>query len=164
MEAHEITKLHKRDMTSSYDEFPRYAQPYMFIPTTSTTHPVNNETSNLYSERATLSNFIHEGRPTTTKLTYVTLPSSNSHSTFHECSRGTPYHPQASLHKHLTKLVVITLYFIHLERKIISQSIFTTRWNTTTESTQKKLIYSTSKKTTTFQVGIQCFNSLKKST
>ena len=124
LEAHEITKLHKRDMMSSYNKFPRYAQPYKLIPTTSTTHPVNNETSNLYSEGATLSNFIHEGRPTTTKLTYVALPSSISHSTFHECSRGTPYQPQASLHKHLTKLVVITLYFLHLERKIISQSIF----------------------------------------
>ena len=164
LEAHEITKLHKRDTTSSYDKFSRYAQPYKLIPTTSTTHPVTNETPNLYSEGATLSNFIHEGRPTTTKLTYVAFPSSISHSTFHECLRGTPCQPQAFLHKHLTKLVVITIYFLHLERKIISQSIFTTRWNTTTESTQKKLIYSTSKKTTTFQVGIQSFNSLTKST
>ena len=84
-----------------------------------------------------MSNFIHEGRPTTTKLTYIALPSSISHSTFHECSRGTPYQPQASLHKYLTKLVVITLYFLHLERKIISQSIFTTCWNTTSESTEE---------------------------
>ena len=157
-------KLHKRDTTSSYDEFPRYALPYKLIPRTSTTHPVNNETPNLYSEGATLSNFIHEGRPTTTKLTYVAFPSSISHSTSHECSRGTPCEPQAFLHKHLTKLVVITIYFLHLERKIISQSISTTHWNTTTESTQKKLIYSTSKKTMTFQVGIQSFNSLMKLT
>ena len=163
-EAHKITKLHKHDTTSSYDKFPHYTQPYKLIPTTSTTHSVNNETPNIYPEGATLSNFIHEGRPTTTKLTYVAFPSSISHSTFHECSRGTPCHPQAFLHKHLTKLVVITIYFLHLERKIISQSIFTTRWNTTTESTQKKLIYSTSKKTTTFQVGIQSFNSLTKLT
>ena len=164
LEAHEITKLHKRDTTSSYDEFPRYAQLYKLIPTTSTTHSVNNETPNLYSKGAMLSNFIHEGRPTTTKLTYVAFPSSISHSTFHECLRGTPCQPQAFLHKHLMKLVVITICFLHLERKIISQSIFTTRWNTTMESTQKKLIYSTSKKTTTFQVGIQPFNSLTKST
>ena len=61
LEAHEITKLHKRDTTYSYDEFPRYAQPYKLIPTPSTTHPVNHETSNFYSEGATLSNFIHEG-------------------------------------------------------------------------------------------------------
>ena len=40
----EATKLHNRDTTSSYDEFLRYAQPYKLIPTTSTTHPVNNET------------------------------------------------------------------------------------------------------------------------
>ena len=50
MEAHEITKLHKHDTTSSYDEFSCYAQPYKLIPTTSTTHPVSNETPNLYSE------------------------------------------------------------------------------------------------------------------
>ena len=149
---------------SSYDEFPRYAPPYKLIPTPSTTHPVNNEILNLYPEGATLSNFIHEGRPTTTKLTYVAFPSSISHSTFHECSRGTPCQPQASLHIHLTKLVVITLYFLHLERKIISPSIFIIRWNTAMESTPTKSIYLTSKKTTTFQVGIQSSNSLTKST
>ena len=152
-------KLHKRDKTSSYDEFPRYAQPYKLIPTTSTTHPVNNKTLG-----ATLSNFIHEGRPTTTKLTYVALPSSISHSTFHECSRGTPCQPQASLHKHLTKLVVITSYSIHLERKITSLSTSTTRWNTTMEFTQKKSIYSNSKQPTTSQVGIHSSTPLTKST
>ena len=151
-------------MTSSYDEFPRYAQPYKLIPTTSTNHPVHNETPNLYSEGATLSNFIHEGRPTTTELTYVALPSSISHSTFHECSRGTPCQPQASLHKHLTKLVVITSYSLHLERKITSLLTSTTRWNTTTEFTPKKSIYSNSKQPTTSQVGIHSFTSLTKST
>ena len=164
LEAHEITKLHKRDTTSSYDEFPRYAQPYKLIPTTSTTPPVNNQTSNLYSEGAMLSNFIYERRPTTTKLTYVALPSSISHSTFHECSRGTPCQPQASLHKHLTKLFVIISYSLHLERKITSLSTSTTRWNITTESTQKKSIYSNSKKPTTSQVGIHSSSSLTKST
>ena len=39
------------------------------------THLVNNENLDLYSEEATLSKFIHEGRPTTTKMTFVTLPS-----------------------------------------------------------------------------------------
>ena len=73
LELNGITKLHKRDTTSSYDEFLRYAQSYKLILTTSTTHPVNNETPNLYFEGATLSNFIHEGRPTTTKLTLVDL-------------------------------------------------------------------------------------------
>ena len=149
LEAHEITKLHKRDTTSSYDNFPRYAQPYKLIPTTPTTHPVNNKTPNLYSEGATLSNFINEGRPTTTKLTYIALPSSISHSTFQECSRGTPCQPQASLHNHLTKLVVITSYSLHLEGKITSLLTSTTRWNTTTEFTQKKSIYSNSKQPTT---------------
>ena len=157
-------KLHKHDTTSSYDEFPRYAQPYKLIPTTSTTHPVKNETPYLYSEGATLSNFIHDGRPTTTKLTYVALPSSISHSTFHECSRGTPCQPQASLHKHLTKLVVITSYSLHLERRITSLSTSTTRWNTTMEFTQKKSIYSSSKQPTTSQVGIHSSTSLTKST
>ena len=50
-------KLHKHDMTSSYDEFLCYAKSYKLILTTSMTHPVNNETPYLYSERATLSNF-----------------------------------------------------------------------------------------------------------
>ena len=164
LEVHEITKLHKRDTTSSYDEFPCYMQPYKLIPTTSTTHLVNNKTSNLYSEGATLSNFIHGGRPTTTKLTYVALPSSISHSTFDESLRGTPCQPQASLHKPLTKLVVITSYSLHLERKITSLSTSTTHWNTTMESTQKKSIYSNSKKPTTSQVGIHSSTSLTKST
>ena len=164
LEAHKITKLHKRDTTSSYDEFPRYAQPYKLIPSTSTNHAVNNETPNLYYEGATLSNFIHEGRPTTTKLTYIALPSSISHSTFHECSRGTPCQPQAFLHKHLMKLVVITSYSLHLERKITSLSTSTTRWNTTTVFTQKKSIYSNSKQPTTSQVGIHSSTFLTKST
>ena len=47
-EVHEITKLHKHDTTSSYNEFPRYVQPYKLIPTKSTTHPVNNASQNLY--------------------------------------------------------------------------------------------------------------------
>ena len=164
LEVHKITNLHKRDTTSSYDEFPRYALPYNLIPTTSTTHPVNHETPNLYSEGVTLSNLIHEGRPTTTKLTYVALPSSISHSTFHKCSRGTPCQPQASLHKHLKKLVVITSYSIHLERKITLLSTSTTHRNTTTEFTQKKSIYSNSKQPTTSQVGIHSSTFLTKST
>ena len=104
----EITKLHKRDTTSSYDEFLRYAQSYKLILTTSTTHPVNNETPNLYSEGATLSNFIHEGRPTTTKLTLVDLPSSTDHSTLRECSKGILYLPPTSnsLIKSTQKLLV----------------------------------------------------------
>ena len=67
LEAREVTKLHNRDTTSSYDEFPRYAQPYKFILTTSTTHLVDNDSLDLYREGATLYKFIHEGRPTTTK-------------------------------------------------------------------------------------------------
>ena len=128
------------------------------------THPVKNETPDSYPEGATLSKFIHEGRPTTTKPTFVALPNLTSHSTLHECSRGTPCQPQASLHKHLTKLVVIISYSIHLERKIISLSTSTTRWNITKESTQKKSIYSNSKKPTTSQVAIHSSSSLTKST
>ena len=49
-------------------------------------------------------------------------------------------------------------------KKIISPLTFIIRWNTTMESTPTKLIYPTSKKTTTFQVGIQSSNFLTKLT
>ena len=164
LEARKVTKLLRRNMTSSNNDLPSYAQSITLISTTSTTHPVKNETPDLYSEGATLSNFIYEGRSTTTKPTFVALPYLTSHSTFHECSKGTPCQPQASLHRHLTKPVVIILYSTHLERKITSLSTFITRWNTTTESTQKKSIYSNSKNPTTFQVGIHSSSFLTKST
>ena len=164
LEARKVTKLHYRDLTSSNDEFSSYAQSIKLIPTRSTTHSGNHETLDLYSEGATLSNFIHEGRRTTTKLTFVALPSLTSHSTFYECSRGTPCQPQASPHRHLTRLAVITSYSIRLERRITLLSTFITRWNITTESTQKKLIYSSSKNSTTFQVGIHSSTSLTKLT
>ena len=164
MEAREVTKLPRRDMTSSNDDFTSYGRSIKLIPTTSTTHLVKNETPDLYLEGATLSNCIYEGRPTTTKPTFVALPNLTSHSTFHECLRGTPCQPQASLHEPLTKLVVIISYSIPLERKITLRSTSITRWNTTTEFTQKKSIYSTSKNPTTFQVGIHSFNFLTKST
>ena len=90
----------------------------MLIPTSSTTPLVNNETLDLYSEGAMLSKFIHEGRPITTKPTFVALPSLTIHSTFYECSRGTPCQPQASPHRHLRRLVVIISYSICLERRI----------------------------------------------
>ena len=121
----EITKLHKRDTTPSYDEFLRYAQSYKLILTTSTTHPVNNETPNLYSEGATLSNFIHEGRPTTMKLTLVDLPSSIDHSTFCECSKGILCLPPISHHSLLTRPVVIISYSLRLGRKVTLPSTST---------------------------------------
>ena len=158
------TKLHKRDTTSSYDEFLRYAQPYKLIPTTSTTHLVNNETTNLYSEGATLSIFIHEGRPTTTKLTLVDLPSSIDHSTFHECSKGILCLAPTFRQSPLTRPVVIISYSLRLGRKSMLPSTSTIRWKTERESTPKRLIYSTSRSGTTFQVGIQSSNSLIKST
>ena len=151
-------------MTSSYDEFLRYEQSYKLILTTSTTHPVNNETPNLYSEGATLSNFIHEGRRTTTKLTLVDLPSSIDHSTFRECSKGILCLPPISHHSLLTRPVVIISYSLRLGSKITLPSTSTIRWKTERESTPKKLIYSTSKSGMTFQVGIQSSNSLIKST
>ena len=126
--------------------------------------PPPNKTPDLYPEGARLSKFIYEGRLTTTIPTFVALPNLTSHSTFHKCSRGTPCQPQASLHKHLTKTVVIISYSICLERKITLLSTSTTCWNTTTESTQKKSIYSNSKKRTTFQVGIHSSSSLIKLT
>ena len=128
------------------------------------THPVNNETLDLYTEGATLSKFIHEGRPTTTKPTFVALPPLTSHSTFYKCSRGILCQPQDSRHRLLTKLGVIISYSLRLERKITLPSTSIIRWNITTKFTQKKLIYSTSRNSTTFQVGILSSISLIKST
>ena len=164
MEARKATKLQWHDSTSSNDDFTSYAQSIRLISTTSTTHPVNNETPDLYPEGGTLSKFIYEGKQTTTKPTFVALPYLTSHSTFYKCSRGTPCQPQASPHRHLTKPVVIISYSVRLERRITLRSSFITRWNTTTESTQKKLIYSNSKNSTTFQVGIHSSSSLAKLT
>ena len=118
LEACEVTKLHYRDSRSSNDDFSSYAQLIKLIFTRSTTHPVNNETLDLYSEEATLSKFIHEGRPTTTKPTFVALPSLTSHSTFYECSRSILCKPQDSPHSPLTRLGVIISYSLRLERKI----------------------------------------------
>ena len=164
LEARKVTKLLRHDSTSSNDDLPSYAESIKLISTTSTTHLVNNEIPDLYPKGMTLSKFIYEGRPTTTKLTFVALPYLTSYSTFHECARGTPCQPQASLHRHLTKPVMIISYSIRLERKITLLSTFITRWNTTTESTQKKSIYSKSKNPTTFQVGIHSSSSLTKLT
>ena len=163
LEVRKATKLLRRDTTSSNDDFTSYGRSIKLIPTASTTYPVQNDTPDSFPEGATLFKFIHEGRPTTTKPTFVALPNLTSHSTFHECSRGIFYQPQYSPHDPLTKLGVIALYFLRLERKIISPSTFIICWNTTTESTPTKLIYLTSKKATTFQVGIQSSNSLTKS-
>ena len=110
----------------------------------------------------TLSKFIHEGRPTTMKPTFVALPSLTTHSTFYECSRGIRCKPQDSPHRPLTRLGVIISYSLRLERKITLPSTFITHWNITTEFTQKKLIYSTSRNSTTFQVGILSSISLIK--
>ena len=164
LEANEITKLHKRDTTSSYDEFLCYAQSYKLILTTSTTHPVNNETPSLYSEGVTLSNFINEGKPTTTKLALIDLPSSIDHSTFRECSKGILCLAPTSHHSPLMRLVVIISYSLHLGRKNTLPSTSTILWKTKRESTPNKLIYSTSKSGMTFQVGIRSSNSRIKST
>ena len=125
---------------------------------------MNNETPNLYTEGATLSNFIREGRPTTTKLTLVDLPSSIDHSTFREYSKGILCLPRTFHHSPLTRPVVIISYSLRLGRKNTLPSTSTIRWKTERESTPKKLIYSTSKSGTTFQVGIKSSNSLIKST
>ena len=95
----------------------------MLIFTTATTHAVNNETLDLYSEGEMLSKFIQEGRPTTTKPTFVALPSFASHSIFYECSRGILCQPQDSPHSPSTRLGVIMSYSLCLERKITFPSI-----------------------------------------
>ena len=84
---------------------------------------MNNETLDIYPEGATLSKFIYEGRPTTTKPTFVALPSLTSHSTFYECLRGILCQPQDSPHSPLTRLGVIVSYSLCLERKITLPSI-----------------------------------------
>ena len=152
LEAREVTKLHDHDSTSSNDEFPSYAHSIKLISTRSTTDPVSNETLDLYPEGATLSKFFHEGRPTTTKPTFVALPYLTSHSTFYECLRGIPCQPQDSCHSPLWKLGVIISYSICLERRITSPSTYIIHWNITTESTAKKWIYSTSRNSMTFKL------------
>ena len=123
LEARKVTKLHYRDSTSSNNEFSNYVQLSKLIFTRSTTQPVNNKTLALYSEEAMLSKFTHEGRPTTTKPSFVALPSLTSHSTFYECSRSILCKPQDSPHSPLTRLGVIISYSLRLERKITLPSI-----------------------------------------
>ena len=96
------------------------------------------------------------------KPTFVALPSLTSHSTFYECSSGILCQPQDSPHSPLTRLGVIIFYSLRLESKTTLLLTSIIRWNITTESTPKKLIYSTSRNTTTFQVGILSSNSLTK--
>ena len=117
-----MTNLLRRDTTSSNDDLPSYAQSIKLLSTTSTTYPVNNDTPELYSKGATLSKFIYEGRPTTTKPTFVTLLSLTSHSTFYECSRSIPCLPQHPPQSPSTRLGVNISYSLHLERKITSPS------------------------------------------
>ena len=59
---------------------------------------------------------------------------------------------------------MIISYSLRLGRKNTLPSTSTIRWKTERESTPKRLIYSTSRSGTTFQVGTQSSNSLIKST
>ena len=106
----------------------------------------------------------HEGRLTTTKPTLVDPPSSINHSTFGKCSKGILCLPPTSHHSPSTRPVVIISYSLRLGRKITLLSTSTIHLKTERESTPRKLIYSTSKSGTTFQVGIQSSNSLIKLT
>ena len=126
--------------------------------------PIQLTTPDLYFEGGTLFKFIHGGRLTNMKLTFVALLSLTSHSTFCECSRGILCQARDSPHSPLMRLGVIISYSLRLERKIMFPSISIICWKPTTESTPKKLIYSTSRSTTTFQVGTLSSNSLIKST
>ena len=151
MEACEVTKLHYRDLTSSNDEFSSYAQSIKLIFTTSTTRPGNNETLDLYSEGATLSKFILEGRLTTTKPTFVALPSLTSHPTFYECSRGILCQPQDSPNSPLTRLGVIISYSLRLKRKITlpSTSIISSYFTPSQVTNQYSAYMASPAKTTT---------------
>ena len=88
---------------------------------------MSTETLDLYSKEARLSKFIYKGIPTTTKPTFVALPSPTSHSMFYKCSRGLPCQPQDSSHSFLTRLVVIISYSLRLERKITLLSTYNIR-------------------------------------
>ena len=79
---------------------------------------MNPKTLDFYLEGATLSKFIHEGRPTSMNPTFVALHSLTSHSTFYEYSRGILCPPQDSPHSLWTRLGVIISYSLRLERKI----------------------------------------------
>ena len=118
LEAREVTKLHYHDLRSSNDEFSSYSKSIKRIYARATTHLRQNKTLDLYPKGATVSKFIHEGRPTTTKPTFVVLPSLTSHSTFYECSRSILCQPQHPPHRSSTRLGVIVSYSLHLERKI----------------------------------------------
>ena len=53
---------------------------------------MNNETLEIYiSKERCCQNFVHEERPTTTKATFIALPSHTSHFTFHKYTRGMEY-------------------------------------------------------------------------
>ena len=54
LEAREVTKLLRRDTTSSNDDFTSYGRSIQLISTTSTTHQVETQPLDLYSEGATL--------------------------------------------------------------------------------------------------------------
>ena len=114
----EVTKLHYWDLTSSNDEFSSYAQSIKFKITRSTTKLVTNRSLYLYLEGATLSEFIHEERMTTTKPSFIALPSLTSHFTIYKCLRGILCQPEDSPHSTSTRLGVIISYSLHLERKI----------------------------------------------
>ena len=121
-DARGVTKLHYRDSTSSNDEFSSYAQAIKLISTRTPVYPVTNETLDFYPEGATLSKFIHEEKPKTTKLTFIALPSLTSHSTFYKCWRCIFCHSQDSPHGSM-RLGVIMSYSLRLERKITLPSI-----------------------------------------
>ena len=157
-------KLLQCDTTSSNDDYTSYGRSIKLISTPSTLHPVKTKPPDSYPEGATLSKTIYEGKPTTTKPTFVDLRYLTSYSTFHKCMRGIFYQPQYSPHSPLTRLGVTIPYSLCLEGRITSLSTSIICWNTTMESTPIKLIYSTSRKTTTFQVGIHSSNFLNKLT
>ena len=123
-------------------------------------HQVTYETRDLYSDGATLSKFIHEGRPTSTKPTFVALPSLTSHSTLYKCLRGILCQPQDSPHSPLTRPGVIISYSLRVERKIIlpliQKCFYPNQYGTYIVSPAKKttsaIIEVTSNKSLQFQV------------
>ena len=122
LEVRKVTKLLRCDTTSSNNYYTSYGRSMILISTRATPHPVNNKSLDLCSEGATLSKFMDEGRPTTTKQTFVALLSLTSHSTFYECSRSILCQPQHPPYTPSTRLSVIISYSLHLERKITSPS------------------------------------------
>ena len=123
------------------------------------------QTLDLYLEGAMLSKFIHERRPTTTKPTFVALPSLTSHSTFYECSRSILCKPQDSPHSPFDETGCDYFLFptpgkkdhITIDPGILSSYVYTEP----SDETIRRLYGAPAKKTTTALIKVKIDKSLQ---